>query len=256
MVMLKTYNLFFFREEFKMKKMLMMTAMVLGVISMANGLLIDFESPAYSTGPIAGQELWDGNIPNNYQVAANGAGQVLTSTDSADSWARRDDNYDLTGNTVYGFDVKGAANAQIAMRNWGSTYQYSSFAGVSVDASDTYRKFYIRGWNFGDHNYGNTYGQYADRWIRILLDIDEVNDTASLLAWDLTTGASIDTGLTDIALNGGSYGTNLDILYLRTSASTGVMIDNVVVAEVLPIPEPATLAIVGIGALCLRRKRR
>ena len=258
-----------------MKTMLLVAAVTAGVASVAQAAFTplysaNFNAPTYTDGPLTssttfdatqtpGQDGWLASSGTTNLIAVSGAATngVVTLTTTGQDVRRAVSP--VTSGSVY---LQAAINVTAAQ----AAGDYFFHAGDG-GASNFYARTYIKssgtgfvmalGTGSGAATYGSTVLSFNTPYT-ILVRYDIVsgtaNDTGALFINPTTADGTGDTAYV-AATTIGIDATTIGSVNLRQGSAANapsLTIDNIVVSAV---PEPATLAALGLGGLLLRRRR-
>lgn len=257
----------------------------LSVAGMVHAAAIDFESP-YTAGtlasaagsaidnPFTGQQGWsrstDWDSGKVVATATSGlyvGGQALST--GAASYNYMGAKQSVALGSVFSFDIRTAlTTVPLSCGRWqdaDSDGQYDKsetgvMGGLFVPYTNGPATFGLRASNYGTSSF-TTVAPIANDWYRVTMTLDDATYTATMDVTDLTTNTVVD-------LNGAAAGTAYSVVYTAgtygalDNAANGVavrvadpasFIDNI---GPVVVPEPTSLALLGLGSLALLKRRR
>lgn len=261
---------------------------VLSAAGMVQAAVIDFESPyttagtlaaAYSTGgvdlPFSGQQGWsnsaDYDLGKVVTTATSGlyvGGHALSTTAAGYNYQGAKQSVAL--GSAFTFDLSTAStNKPLCVGRWQDAdsdglYDKSEtglLAGLFNGYTNGPATFGLRDKGYGTTHF-TTVAPTASDWYRVTVTLDDSTYTATMDVLDLTTNTVVD-------LNGAAAGTAYSYTFTAGTygpldnatngvavrvADMGSFIDNI--GPVAVVPEPASLALLGLGSLALLKRRR
>lgn len=259
------------------KQLIPLLAIALGAPLTSGAGGIDFSSP-YVNGPLAtatfaanaqfnGQQGWSqstssglGLITTTASSGLYSGGQALAAgTGTSDAYIGAAEGVVL--GSSFSFDLYTGANEKCGIglytdQNSDGLFQQSEsplYFGTAVGGSAP--DFAMRAAGLGS-TFDSGVTATMDNWYQITVTLDDASKTASMTVVDLTTGgntvlANYSPTLT-AAQYGSGYGTATGVFARVTDTSAG----SLMVTDIQSVPEPASVAFMGVGALALIAIRR
>lgn len=239
-----------------MKTLLITAALVAAVSAHAVDIFnVNFEAAqGYSLGQLDGQNGW--NADTRFTVATGPTGgQALqfNGDNSGGGWLDIPGGYTDTTKTLWAvIDVYLDSTTANNDRWYGMTmFGSNDIYGITLNSDGQ-----VSAGNFLDPIIGgNIVGTVANptnRWIKLGLGYD-LNSTTLKLYFDGQTSAVNGLSFTSNAI------TDADFITLSgqdPNSTSMAYFDNYYVGNAAPVPEPASIAALGLGALALIRKKR
>lgn len=248
-----------------MKKLLFCSAgLLLATLNLPATVLFSDNFDSYIPGALAGQGPWIQNGASAVTPAQIAAGRVVLGTSGQDLNAPLASPYSLVDGTS--FYIGATINLSSAQTGGDYFLHWSPAVGSTVFISRLYAKSTTGGFLLG---YVETSGTGASlTYGTQVLSLGQ--DYRVTIAYNSVAGAGdtaevfVDNAsyLTDTWTSTLAETTTLGAINLRQGSATlaaGVSVDNLVVATTLgevAVPEPSTLALLGLGAAFLALRRR
>ena len=233
---------------------------ILSAMAMSTHASILFtEDFSYADGSLSSTAAWDTHSGTAGQIQVSGG--VITVTDSQTEDVNR-----LFGSTITSGSVYAAFDFSVTSSSAGGT-DFEYFAHFGTGTSNFNSRMEISAANAsGDYTVGVSHASSTDAtWAS---DLTFGTTYKAVLGYDRDTGTATlwldpaNIGSTSIATST-TNSTDVTTFYLRESGSSineTTSIDNLFVGtaftDVVPVPEPSSTALLGLGGLALIMRRR